>query len=98
TFTEFEPLKTPIDDCLDQGTERGASSCNDFRVVNFYFSEAIAEPHHQPAHPAIAHEQIRSRAEAEARHARAIRGSLRVHQLGFILDIDEQVRGSSDPK
>src|SRR5208282_1757725 len=78
-FAEFEPLKTLIDYRQDQRPERGASARNDFRAVNFYFREAVAEPHHQSAHPAIAHEQIRSRAEAETRHARAISRGLRMH-------------------
>ena len=97
-FAEFEPLKTPIDNCLDQGTERCASACDDFGVINFYLSEPVAESHHQPAHPAIAHEQIRPSAEAEARHARAIRGGLRMHQFGFVLDVDKQIRRSADSK
>jgi hypothetical protein len=98
TFAEFEPLKTLIDDRLDQGAERGSSARDDFRVVNFYFAEAIAKPHDQPAHPAIAHQQIGPRAEAQARRASAIRRRLRVHQLGFVLDGDEQVRGPANAK
>src|SRR5271154_2036812 len=98
SFAEFEPLKTSLNHRLHQGPKRSTCAGNDARAVNFYLPEAIPESHHQPAHAPIADEQVGSRAEAEARHTRAICRRLRMHQLAFILDCNEQIGRPANPK
>src|SRR5205807_7441958 len=90
TFAEFETLETASDDGLDQGSERGGGACDHFDAVSIeiYFFETIAETQHEPAHPAVAYQQVCTCAEAEASNTGAIRGGLRVHQFGFIFDIN----------
>src|SRR5438552_18037219 len=100
SFAEFEPLKAPIDDGLDQGSERSCSSRDNFDAVAFelYFFEAVAETEHKTAHTAIADEQVGASSEAEARNSGPIGGGFRVHQLGFVFDVDKQIRGPADSK
>jgi hypothetical protein len=100
TFAEFEPLEAPIDNGLDQGSERGGGTRDNFDAISIeiYFFETVAETQHQAAHPAIAYQQVGARAEAEARNAGAICGGLGVHQLGFVFDINKQIRRPADLK
>jgi hypothetical protein len=100
SFAEFETLETSIDDALDQGSERGGGARDNFDAVaiELYFFEAVAESQHEAAHPAIAYQQVGARAEAEARDSGAISGGLGVHQLGFVFDVNKQIRGPADSK
>src|SRR6202023_647457 len=100
SFAEFEPLEAAIDNGLDQGSERGRGARDNFDAVAIenYFFETIAKTQHKTAHPAIAYKQVGSRAKAKARYFSAISGGLRVHQLGFVFDINKQIRRPANLK
>src|SRR5260370_3509215 len=100
SFAEFEPLESAIDHGLDQGSECGSGARHHFDsvVIELNFFETVAEPHNQAAHPAIAYQQVSPRAETERRNSRAVRGALRVHQLGFLLNRYKQIRRPADLK
>src|SRR5258705_11586291 len=60
TFAEFEPLEAPIDNVLDQGSERGGGTRDNFDAITIelYFFKTSPKTRTRTRHPGTAMKKV----------------------------------------
>jgi hypothetical protein len=97
-LAELKPHKSVLDRLVDQHAELCGRSRTHLQLIELQPRKANAQVNHQPAHAAIADQQIGAGTETERRHPLAPRCRHRGTQLVLVFDREQHVGRTADPK